>query len=122
MHSAVRDIISAGSTSLLALRFMQPKKRCGMKRNAGSYAILYNLLGFPAGVAPVTRVQQGEETARGVGKDRIEEAARAVEMNSAGLPVGVQVAARPWREDIVLALLVALEEQTSVSLPICEDA
>jgi fatty acid amide hydrolase len=41
-------------------------------------------------------------------------------MNSAGLPVGVQVAARPWREDIVLALMAALEEQVGVSLPIME--
>jgi Asp-tRNA(Asn)/Glu-tRNA(Gln) amidotransferase A subunit family amidase len=88
--------------------------------NAGSYAILYNLLGLPAGVAPVTRVRSGEESERSVGKDRVERAARAVEMNSAGLPVGVQVVARPWREDIVLALMEALEEHTGVSLPIWE--
>lgn len=88
--------------------------------NAGSYAILYNLLGLPAGVAPVTRVRPGEESERRVGKDRVERAARAVEMNSAGLPVGVQVVARPWREDIVLALMEALEEQIGVSLPIWE--
>jgi len=41
-------------------------------------------------------------------------------MNSAGLPVGVQVAARPWREDIVIALMAALEEQTSGELSVCE--
>jgi fatty acid amide hydrolase len=86
--------------------------------NAGSYAILYTLLGFPAGVAPVTRVRPGEESKRSVGNDSIERAARAVEMNSAGLPVGVQVVARPWREDIVLALMEALEEQTTVRLPL----
>lgn len=85
--------------------------------NAGSYAILYTLLGLPAGVAPITRVQPDEESERSVGKDRVERAARAVEMNSAGLPVGVQVVARPWREDIVLALMEALEEHTGVSLP-----
>ncbi len=88
--------------------------------NAGSYAILYNLLGLTAGVAPVTRVNPGEESERSFGKDSAERAARTVEMNSAGLPVGVQVVARPWREDIVLALLEALEEQTGVSLPIWE--
>ena len=88
--------------------------------HAGSDAILYNLLGFPAGVAPITRVHPGEETERSVGKDRVERAARAVEMNSAGLPIGVQVVARPWREDLVLALMEALEEQTAVSLPIWE--
>ncbi|WP_165422924.1 amidase family protein [Ktedonosporobacter rubrisoli] len=90
--------------------------------NAGSYAILYNLLGFAAGVAPVTRVQPGEESERSVGNDSLERAAQAVEMNSAGLPVGVQVAARPWREDIVLALMEALEEKTAVGMPIWKDS
>ena len=88
--------------------------------NVGSYAILSNVLGLPAGVAPVTRVRSGEESERSVGNDSVERAARAVEMNSAGLPVGVQVVARPWREDIVLALMEALEEQTVVSLPVWE--
>lgn len=86
--------------------------------NAGSYAILYNLLGLPAGVAPITRVQPGEESERSVGKDSVERAAHAVEMGSAGLPVGVQVVARPWREDIVLALMAALEEHTGPRLPV----
>ncbi|GHO46684.1 amidase [Ktedonospora formicarum] len=80
--------------------------------NAGSYAILYNLLGLPSGVAPITRVQPGEESERNTGKDSVERAARTVEMGSAGLPVGVQLVAHPWREDIVLALMAALEEQT----------
>jgi fatty acid amide hydrolase len=86
--------------------------------NAGSYAILYNLLGLPAGVAPVTHVRAGEESERSSGKDSVERAAHAVEMGSAGLPVGVQVVARSWREDIVLALMAALEEHTGASMPI----
>lgn len=90
--------------------------------NAGSYAILYNLLGLPAGVAPITRVRPGEESERGIGKDSVERAARTVEMGSAGLSVGVQVVAHPWREDIVLALMTALEEHTGKTTPVWEDA
>ncbi len=48
-----------------------------------SYASLWNLLGYPAGVVPATATADG-------------------------LPVGVQVAARPWREDVVLGLLAAI--------------
>jgi len=48
-----------------------------------SYASLWNVVGYPAGVAPAA-VAPG------------------------GLPVGVQVAARPWREDIVLGVLAAI--------------
>ncbi|MBO0777934.1 MAG: amidase [Ktedonobacteraceae bacterium] len=90
--------------------------------NAGSYAILYNLLGLPAGVAPVTRVRPGEESERSIGKDSVERAARTVEMGSAGLPVGVQVVARPWREDIVLALMTVLEEHAGACVPVSGDS
>ena len=76
----------------------------------GSYAMLYNLLGLPAGVVAATRVRPAEETDREPGRDLVERTARRVEEGSAGLPVGVQVAARRWREDIVLAVMGALEE------------
>ncbi|MEZ5739916.1 MAG: amidase family protein [Burkholderiaceae bacterium] len=72
-------------------------------------ALLFNSLGLPAGVAPVTRVRAGEQGRRAVGRDKAVRAVAAAEQGSAGLPVAVQVAAPPWREDIVLALLMALE-------------
>ncbi|MFC1895498.1 amidase [Thermodesulfobacteriota bacterium] len=71
--------------------------------------LLFNTLGMPAGVAPITRVQPGEESDRSASKDKTEQTARTVEQGSAGLPVAVQVAARHWREDIVLAVMAALE-------------
>lgn len=77
---------------------------------AGSYSMLYNLLGMPAGVVAATRVQPGEESDRKPGCDIIKCAARIVEKNSAGLPVGVQVVGRYWREDTVLSVMAALEE------------
>jgi Asp-tRNA(Asn)/Glu-tRNA(Gln) amidotransferase A subunit family amidase len=49
-----------------------------------SYASIWNLVGYPAGVAPIPAAA------------------------GPGLPVGAQVAARPWREDIVLGLLAAI--------------
>ncbi|MGH2659165.1 MAG: amidase [Actinomycetota bacterium] len=81
---------------------------------AGTYATLFNLLGMPAGVVSVTRVRPGEESDRPAAKDRAFSAARKVEAGSSGLPVGVQVAARHWREDLVLALMAALEEEFRV--------
>ncbi len=78
---------------------------------AASYSMLYNLLGLPAGVVAVTRVRAGEESDRPVSKDVVEKTARAVEQGSAGLPLGVQVAARRWREDIVLAVMAAAERR-----------
>ncbi len=78
--------------------------------NAASYAVLHNVLGTPAGVVAATRVRKGEESDRTLSKDISERDARKVEENSTGLPVGVQVVSRHWREDIVLAVMAALEE------------
>lgn len=75
----------------------------------GAYALLFNLLGYPAGVVSTTTVRAGEETDRPSSRDRAEKVASNVEAGSAGLPVGVQVAARPWREDVVLGIMSHLE-------------
>jgi fatty acid amide hydrolase len=77
---------------------------------AGAYACLYNTLGYPAGVVPVTRVHDGEQVGRGASRDMVERAALEVEQNSAGLPIGVQVVARPWREHVALAAMQAIEQ------------
>jgi fatty acid amide hydrolase len=77
--------------------------------SAVSYTSLYNLLGMPAGVVAATRVRSGEESDRPSSRDLVEQAALAAEVGSAGLPVGVQVVARHWREDVVLAVMSALE-------------
>jgi fatty acid amide hydrolase len=78
---------------------------------AASYSMLYNLQGLPAGVVAVTRVRSGEESDRPPSRDVVEKTAREVEHGSAGLPLGVQVAARHWREDIVLAVMAAVERR-----------
>lgn len=77
---------------------------------AGSYTILYNLLGFPSGIVPFTRVRQDEQIGRAPSRDRMENTAYQVETSSAGLPIGVQLAARPWREHVALAAMQAIEQ------------
>ena len=75
----------------------------------GVYGSLYNLLGMPAGVVPVTKVLPEEEhfpTSRSTKQVR---ALAAIATGSAGLPVGVQVVARHWREDVALAVMAAIE-------------
>ncbi len=76
---------------------------------AVSYTTLFNLLGLPAGVVPMTKIRAGEETERPKTSDLADKEAIRVETGSAGMPVGVQVAGRYWREDVVLALMKALE-------------
>jgi fatty acid amide hydrolase len=81
-----------------------------------SYTALHALLGWPAGVVPVTRVRPGEMDRRPRGGDMMDRAARRTDQDSAGLPVGVQVAARPHREDVILAVMSAVEAALSGSV------
>jgi fatty acid amide hydrolase len=84
---------------------------------AASYCFLPNLLGWPAGVVPFATVQPDEQSDRPELRDRVVRTARRVEQGSSGLPVGVQVLARPWREDVTLAVMTVLEEAATASQP-----
>lgn len=75
-----------------------------------SYAMRYNLLNFPAGVVPVSRARADEEDTREA-HDRLDRTALEAERGSAGLPLGVQVVARPYAEHLVLAAMMAIEDE-----------
>lgn len=76
---------------------------------AASSSMLWNVAQFPAGVVAVTRARSSE-TDRTRPRDRMEKRAAAVDRQSAGLPVGVQVVARPWAESLVIAVMQAIED------------
>jgi fatty acid amide hydrolase len=82
---------------------------------AASACFVPNLLDCPAGVVYAGNILAGEESDRAQSPQLSDQAARAVESESRGLPVGVQVAAYPWREDHVLATMAYLER---ISAPI----
>jgi len=103
----------AGIDAILCPVFATPAVHHRMDpliNGALSYTAIFNLLGMPAGTVAATRVRSGEESDRTPGMDLVGRAAKRVEIGSAGMPVGVQVAARPWREDVALAVMTALEE------------
>jgi fatty acid amide hydrolase len=79
----------------------------------GNYAILYNVSGFPAGVARVGEVQQHEAVARKSSLDLVERKVAQTETMTASLPLSVQIAAKPWREDIIFSLIETLHTRKS---------
>jgi fatty acid amide hydrolase len=82
---------------------------------ASSYSLLINLLGFTSGTLALTRVAAGEDTGRLDSRDHVLRNARRTDHGSVGLPVGIQISSLPWREDIVLALMSALENSVAGS-------
>jgi len=101
----------AGLDALLCPPHATPALPHGMSRDfslGGALSMRFNLLNFPAGVVPVTRVRP-EEQLRVSPRGRFETAAALVDEGSAGLPVGVQVVARPFREDVCLRIMAAVE-------------
>jgi fatty acid amide hydrolase len=99
------DLVLSPACGLPALRH----RASGEVGVAGAYSCLFNVLGWPAGVVPVTTVRESEQTLTPRGRDMADRTALATEQGSTGLPIAVQVAARPWREDHVLAALAAIE-------------
>jgi fatty acid amide hydrolase len=80
---------------------------------AASYAFIFNLLAWPAGVVSTTRVRANEEGDRPPSRDLALRQSREADRHSSGMPVGVQVAGLPWREDVVLAVMAAVEAGAS---------
>ena len=81
---------------------------------AGDHTLLYNVLGYPAGVVAVTRVRADEETDRSASSDIVQKVAKQCELDSAGLPISVQIAARPWRDHVALAVMRVIERGSGI--------
>lgn len=101
----------AGVDVVLGPVFATPACPIGMSSDftlGFSYVSRYNLLDRPAGVVPVSRVRT-DELVRSNARDRVEKRAAAIEAESAGLPLAVQLAGRPFGERTVLHAMALLE-------------
>lgn len=78
---------------------------------AFSYAARFNVLDLPAGVVPVTRVRSNETQGRMEVEDKFDRTAYQIERRGVGMPMGVQVAARPYEEHRVLQIMSAIEAE-----------
>ncbi len=76
----------------------------------GTYTLQHNVTGFPSGVATVSKVKPEEAIGRKTTADLSIKTAAKIEASAAGLPLAVQIAARPWQEHIVIALIDKLHK------------
>ena len=110
----------AGLDALLAPTFGLPALPHGASRKllvACSYSFLWNNFNCPAGTVPVTTVRDDEQTypTSSDGGDALDALATEAMAGSAGLPVGVQVAAEPWRDELVLRVMKEIEQGVKFS-------
>jgi fatty acid amide hydrolase len=104
---------AAGIDLIVSPPFATPALPHGGARQfvlAASASMLWNIAQLPAGVVPVGRVQPGEARRDGA-RGLLEKLAAKVDAQSEGLPVGAQIAGRPWADAQVLAALCAVEEE-----------
>ncbi|MGI8632828.1 MAG: amidase [Solirubrobacterales bacterium] len=83
---------------------------------AAGITLAFNVLGMPAGIVPTGL--HGDTTLPDPGFDVIARAAAKAARGSEGVPTGVQVVARWWREDIVLAAMEAIERELTANGPL----
>ncbi|CAE1298333.1 FAAH [Acanthosepion pharaonis] len=77
-----------------------------------SYTLFYNLLDYPAGVLPVTKVTKADskEHANYKPKHLLEKFIKNLMNGATGLPIGIQCVAPPYKEELVLRLMIEIEE------------
>ena len=74
-----------------------------------SYTFLFNLIDFPAGSVPVTKVREGECEYASRCSDNWSKAAAKALKGSEGLPINVQIATLPYEDELCLSVMTALE-------------
>ena len=79
---------------------------------ASAYTTIYNVLNWPAGVLPISKVSQADQNAM-ASYPETDKHHRVIKdslsTNSVGLPVAVQVASKPFCEELVLRVMLELE-------------
>jgi len=77
------------------------------------YTFLWNVVDFPAGVVPVTKVTQDDVDQIKGGGDMYQRIVAESDRQSEGLPVGVQVCTLPWTDALCLHVMKEIEKTVS---------
>ena len=74
-----------------------------------NYLIIFNVLDFPAGAVPITKVRENEQFYEGP-PDKVTEVIKQMMNESEGLPIGVQVATLPFEEEKCLRVMKEIQD------------
>jgi fatty acid amide hydrolase len=80
--------------------------------SVANYFFIWNVVHYPAGVVPITRVLESEEGYyMDDHNDMITNRIRTTMRGSAGMPIGIQVAAPKWKDEVCLAAMKILDSE-----------
>lgn len=106
---------AAGLDAVVCPGTVLPAVAHGMSRDIlpmFTHSFLWNMVHYPVGALPVTTVRADEldySKAEGAGTDAFNQAAAEALKGAEGMPFGVQIAARPYHDELVLRLMKELE-------------
>jgi fatty acid amide hydrolase len=75
-----------------------------------AYTFIWNYINFPVGAIPITKVRESEQAYKSEFDDRLTDALKLTLKNSEGLPVGVQIAALPWKDELVVETMKIIDK------------
>jgi len=95
-----------------------PPSYCSKLLPATSYTAVYNLVGCPAGILPVTKESAGDQAALAqypVNDDLCHRFVRNATLGAEGCPIGIQVVGRHFQEEMVLHAMAIIEDLVSAA-------
>ena len=74
------------------------------------YTFNWNILDYPTGAVPITKINKNEESFDDVFNDKITKMVKECCGTSKGMPVGVQVSTKPFQDELCLFVMKEIED------------
>ena len=69
------------------------------------YNLIWNIMHYPCGLIPITKVREDEQTFDDHHEDSWTDLLKETAKDSAGMPIGIQVVAHSYEDEKVLAVM-----------------
>ena len=84
----------------------------------GEYSFIWNVIGYPSGIMPITNVKADEQTFTDKYSDSWTKLIQSNCADSEGLPVCIQVTSYAFEDEKCLGIMAAIENQIGYKMKI----